>query len=135
MAPEGSSKLAQQQVMIAESQIGVIAECCNVLFMNAKKDGRDLSAPFKVCSVFASSNNTYLLLQSLRDFRLEHIDCYWLITPLIVACPALSSSLQQTSKAITVKEKFLKEAEKFLKESETSLDTRNDNTPERLSQR
>ncbi|KAM3728669.1 Mediator of RNA polymerase II transcription subunit [Dirofilaria immitis] len=110
ISPEGcTSKHAQQGAIAADALLGEIGKCCRDLFTQSHKSDKKLP-PAAVG----------------KAFRLKDITAYWLISPLVHACPR-PGNLPASFPAITVQGKFLKEAA-------IMLDTSSDNNKERIQQ-
>lgn len=110
ISPEGcTSKHAQQGAIAADALLGEIGKCCRDLFTQSHKSDKKLP-PAAVG----------------KAFRLKDITAYWLISPLVHACPR-PGNLPASFPAITVQGKFLKEAAAM-------LDTSSDNNKERIQQ-
>ncbi|VDO80272.1 unnamed protein product [Onchocerca flexuosa] len=111
ISPEGcTSKHAQQSAIAADALLGEIGKCCRDFFTQSHKSDKKLP-PAAVG----------------KAFRLKDISAYWLISPLLHACPR-PGNLPASFPAITVQGKFLKEAAAM-------LDTSSDNNKERIQQR
>ncbi|MFH4978159.1 hypothetical protein AB6A40_004868 [Gnathostoma spinigerum] len=110
ISPEGSSnKHAQQGAIAADALIGEIGKCCRDLFTSSHKNERKIPE-----------------MAVGKAFRLKHISNYWLMSPLIHACPK-PVNLPSSFPAVTVQAKFLREAAAM-------LDTGGDNNRERIHQ-
>uniref|UniRef100_A0A915PR29 Mediator complex subunit Med12 domain-containing protein n=1 Tax=Setaria digitata TaxID=48799 RepID=A0A915PR29_9BILA len=110
ISPEGcTSKHAQQGAIAADALLGEIGKCCRDLFTQSHKSDKKLP-PAAVG----------------KAFRLKDITAYWLISPLVYACPR-PGNLPASFPAITVQGKFLKEAASM-------LDTSSDNNKDRIQQ-
>uniref|UniRef100_A0A0R3RTH3 Med12-LCEWAV domain-containing protein n=1 Tax=Elaeophora elaphi TaxID=1147741 RepID=A0A0R3RTH3_9BILA len=110
ISPEGcTTKHAQQGAIAADALLGEIGKCCRDLFALSHKSDKKLP-PAAVG----------------KAFRLKDITAYWLISPLVHACPR-PGNLPASFPAITVQGKFLKEAAAM-------LDTSSDNNKERIQQ-
>jgi hypothetical protein len=90
------SKNAQYGAL-ADALFGEIGRCCRELFIKAKQTPHLLQPP------------------ALPSFKISQINCYWLVAPLIRACPT-PTSIQSSN----IKAKFIKEASTMLEMSKGS---------------
>ncbi|KAI6230125.1 Med12 domain-containing protein [Aphelenchoides fujianensis] len=104
------SRANPQQSALAGVLFTEIGRCCRDIFLKSKQNPHLLQAP------------------ALPDFKLSHINCYWLLAPLIRACPTPDNVPNN------IQASFIKEAAVMLETSRGMFDSNFDALPSEVIQ-
>ncbi|KAI6217430.1 Med12 domain-containing protein [Aphelenchoides besseyi] len=98
-----------QQIGLAGHFFTEIGRCCREIFLKSKRHAHLLQAP------------------QLSELKLSHINCYWLLAPLIRACPTPENVPNN------IQVSFLKEAASMLETAKGDFDSDFDTKPSDVS--